>query len=633
MPADLSTLFLLVLGEPQVAATAGWLAAFLAPALAIGRVLRRPTLEGAAFGVLTLTAAADGALYLLRAAALPAALHLPLTVALAAALAAILRRWVLPPPPALRRLDALDLALLALLAAAFWCLRIVQVDPSSGLSAQVGWVPQYLAASFEAGRFLLGGDFAFADGPASGLVFPVDMLGVAALAGGLRAAAFYPPYLATSILAVGLAVLLPLAALRGRRAAQLTYIALLAALLVADFQFRAAIARHWGDSVLILGGTVMMTALARRPASAGTLLAACCAASFLVLARHYGALYAALLFAAAALAAWWRLGRRALAQWPAALVLCLLVGVLSLREINYILHPETWYPGAKLLTLTAGGWRSHLTGALQDWGLITDFQWTPLGPRTAWLAALAALLAFDRGRCRRRPRRLVILLAPFAVMLLPAALEAITGYRSSGTTNKPYLLGVLFGAFYPAFAVAWLCRGGARQDAALRLGLTGIGAAAAAWVAVGPAFGLGPGRALAWARTTYDDRIVDRGIALALAESGAPTAIVAARPLLYFYFEPGIGLRNYIGGDIRADFDFWSPPVQKSIADTRDLGAVLAGLGWPNLYLSDERTYHDYVDGDSWRLIQPQLDAIESQPWVDRVIRYRDARLVVVKRP
>ena len=33
------------------------------------------------------------------------------------------------------------------------------------------------------------------------------------------------------------------------------------------------------------------------------------------------------------------------------------------------------------------------------------------------------------------------------------------------------------------------------------------------------------------------------------------------RPVTYFYYEPGLGLRYFIGGDLSKDYDFWSDEV------------------------------------------------------------------------
>lgn len=632
MVADLATALSLLLTGPQESLTALWVAVYLAAALAIARGLGRTGVEGAAYGLLTLTAATALALFLVREKQAPIGWHLPLAGALAVALTVVLRRWALPAALPQPRLTATDLLMMVMVGGAFWALRMIQVEPSSGLSSQLGWVPLYMRDSFAAGVFLLPGDFTLGIGPAGSLIYSVDMLGLLALAGGLGATQFYPTYLASSILGIGLAVLLPLSVLRGRYLAQGVYAVLLAALMVVDFQVQAAIGRHWGDTVMILGGTLVLTGLSTRPTGRRTILTVLSAAVFLVLSRHYAAAFAALLMIGLGVGAWSRWGiRRVLAWWPSWIAIGGLLGLLSLREIYYVLNPETFYPGGRLLALSGSGFYYHLFGALNDWGLMTVMSWTPLGPRTMWLVALCALLLADRGRCLKRPRRLLILLAPFAVMLLPLCLEVLTGYRTSNSTNKLYLLGVLFGAFYPAFALCWLL-GRSKGDRVVSLALRGAAAALVGWGVLGSVAGYGPGKVLTLARNIYNDHVIDRGIFLALAGDGIPVERVASHPLMYFYCEPGMGLRNYVGGTLRRDLDFWSVGIQDKLKASPDMPALLASLGWPNLYLSSRLDYARYVE-DGSAIPLSDIDAMEHQPWVERVVRFKDARLLIVKRP
>jgi hypothetical protein len=64
----------------------------------------------------------------------------------------------------------------------------------------------------------------------------------------------------------------------------------------------------------------------------------------------------------------------------------------------------------------------------------------------------------------------------------------------------------------------------------------------------------------------------------------------------------------------------------------RDLSEVMARAGWPNLYLSSTGTYGEFV-GSEWQPFAAALATIEAQPWVERVVRAGNARLVIVRRP
>lgn len=628
MPTDPGALHLLLAGPDQsVAAVAT--AVLLAAAALIGAGLGRRSAEGAGLGLLVLAGGTALALFVLRAAALPPVWMAPLSLILTVFIAAVLRRWVLPAavPAAMPTRPELVLAILA--AAAFWTIRIVQVDPSSGLSSQLGWTPLYVRTSMAAGHFLLPHEFSFGVGPVDFLFYSVDMLGPVALAGSLGIENLYPVYLATSIAGTGLALAVALAGLRGSLSAQIVFCLLVAGLAAVDLQFQAAILRHWGDTILILGGTLIMVSLSRCGAGLETALRQAAAASvFLVLARHYGAFFSAVLMAGSLAVLLRAEGRAAFRLWPAMAALGVLLAVLSAREVNYILHPTPYYPGSKLLTMAGGGPWYHLRGALHDWGFMTDNAWTPLGPRTLWLAALAGLV----WRCRRRGDAPLALAAPLAVMLLPALLHAATGYRSSVQTNKPYLVAVLFMAWYPAFALIRLSAGTWIETGARRLTIAAALLLPPALV-VSSLAGWGPGRVLRWGAETYRARVVDLNMAQAAAEAGLDPAELAARPLMYFYCEPGMALRLYVGGDLRRDLDFWGATVQDRLSRGESFEDILAGLGWPNLYLSSTGDYGGFVRGSEWKPVLEGLEHPETRPWVDRVIRSGHARLIVVKRP
>lgn len=623
----------LLLTGPNQAETAVWVAVFGLLSVILGTLMRRPGLEGAAFGLLLLTAAADLALFVCQGLRLPVGWHLPLTAVAVVPLVAVLRFWVLPPAEERARPSSWELLSLLGVALAFWGVRIIQVEPSTGLSSQLGWTPLYMRTSFEAGRFLLPNDLPFGVGPVDSLFYAVDMSGVVALAGGFGGTAFYTPYLATSILACGLAILVLLDALRGHGLAQVFYVVLVGALLAVDQLVQAGLGRHWGDNVIILGGALIlrMLSMARRPVDG--LVHGAAIAAFMVLGRHYGALFGAAFLMAGGVVALRQPPGKRLVIWRALVVTGVVLGVLCLREVWYFLHPTPYYPGSKQLTMMQHDWWFQYGGILHDWGVFTEGRFSLFGPRGLWVFALVGVLVLFRSRLRE-PGRAWAILAPLAVLALPILLQLLTGYRSSGKLNKASLVTVLFGAYYPALALTWVCQGDSFRrwgSIALKTCVSGAAAGVVLWAAIGPVLGFAPTRAVRWAADLYNERIVDRGIAHALTASGDAER-VAAQPLMYFYCEPGMGLRNYLGGTLTSDLDFWGKRVQDRIATAPDLATLLADLGWPNLYLSSTHDYDDYA-GESWRKYQTELDNIESQPWVERVVHFNAARLVIVRRP
>lgn len=627
MPPDAGALHLLLSG-PDQAATALVTVALLAAAALVGVALRRKSPGGMGLGLLVLAGGADISLFIMRAATLPLDWMAPLCVAFTLLMTLVLRRWVLAQseaaaPSATRTEVALAIALLA----AFWVVRILQVDPSSGLSSQLGWTPLYVKASVEAGHFLLPQEFRFGVGPADSLFYSVDMLGLVALAGALGIKALYPVYLATSIAGTGLALAITLAALRGRVSAQLGFAVLLAILAVADGQFQAAVLRHWGDTILILGGSLIMVALARADRDMTAALRDAAAASvLLVLGRHYGAFFSAALMAGGGLILLRSDPRAIFRLWPAMVALGALLAGLAAREVNYILHPALYYPGSKLLSLTGSGVLYHVHGALHDWGFMTDGCWTPIGPRTLWLAALAVLLWWGR----RHKGAALPLIAPMAVMLLPALLHAVTGYRSSGQSNKPYLLATFFMAWYPAFIACRLLPHGRLERSARRLALAAVLAVVPLALA-GSLTAWGPGALIQWGSQIYRARIVDLNVAQAAAQAGIAPDILARRPIMYFYCEPGMAIRLYLGGDIIQDYDFWGAAVQDRLAGGQSFEQILDALGRPNLYLSSKADYGAFVATDHWRGVLDLLRSSENLPWMQQVIQAGDARLIITR--
>lgn len=619
-------------GGPDQAATLFCVIAYLGLSWLIARALRRPDLSGLAFGLLILTGAADLGLFILRDAAASTDAFLPLVLVLTIAITWVLRRWVVPPARPCDAALPVEWGLLAVVITAFWAVRIIQVDPSSGLSSQLGWTPLYLRSSFAAGRFLLPGDFQLGTGPAEFLFYSTDMLGLSALPGAFGLHRFYPAYLASSIAGTGVALSMLLSALRGRVAAQIIFVTLMVASTGLDPFFQTAVLRHWGDNVLMLGGALIMAELSRGAPWPETLRGAAAASVFLVFGRHYGAFFSAILMGGGGAVLLLKDRRATLAGWRGWLVLGGLLAAFSLREINYILHPTPYYPGGKLLTLVGTGWRYHVVGALHDWGLMTDGRVLLGGARSLWLLALVAVPVW----LRQRGQSIALdrLLAPLVIMILPLLLHILTGYRSTPFSSKPYLLAIFFMAWYPAFVLTLLPQGWLEHVATrvLRWG-GGLGVAgAAAWILLGPLAGLGPDRSLRWASDLYRSRNVDLNVANAAQAAGVDPIELSARPLMYFYCEPGMGLRNFVGGTLTADWDFWGEGARTLMAQSRDLGELVAKAGWPNLYLSSHARYNDFVNG-GWERFQPELDAIEAQPWVERVVRFGDAKLVIVKRP
>lgn len=573
----------------------------------------------AAWGFMLLAGAAALAFHAFRALNGPVALFLP-AVAVLTALLLVVFRVLLPPQPVRSGQGGVLVAVLAL-AAVLLPLRLAQVDPSSSLSALLGWLPLYLKSCFAAGQFLGIEDMAAGRGVLSSYYYMTDFAGLAAstalLTGG---AAIYPAYLATSVAAVLLSFAV-LADGLGRSRAALAAFVLLALLgLALDPFFRTVMARHYGDGFLFLGGALVLRELVRDGEASDAALAAAAAAVFLVFGRHYGAFYAALIMMAGFLATkgWRRLG-----PW---LALGVLLVLFSSREVAWVLNPPSpYYPGSKLVELMRRETGFWIKGAFFDWGLYWTDHPREMMSRAVWLVALLAAIPMIRAQKGRR----AVLLAPLALFTLPSILMAVTGYRSGVNFNKLAIISLWLLPWYPA----WLL---SRSDLACRIDRGWLDCAAldrrlaaALTILLAAGFLVAP-----LGRSIYQDKVVDRKVWLALrAELGDEgTRDLAGRPLLYIYYEPGSGLRNYIGGDLMGDLDFWGATVWNRIEGAADLTQLMSELGWPNVYFGAGANYGGVVDS-RWRKFEADLENMDAFPWVDRVVREDQARLVIVKRP
>jgi hypothetical protein len=588
----------------------------------LGLPLRRGgAVASVGWGLLVLAGAAACAYNAFRAFGWPTWAFAPASFAGAVALVLVLRRLL--PPLAVPMDQRGTLWIVAVLVAVVLPLRLAQVDPSTGLSVMLGWVPLYLRASLSAGYFVGPADLAAGTGILSSYYYFTSTSGLTATLAQITFAADpYPAFLAISIAASLAALAVCVEALAPSRTAAVLFTTLVLASLVLSPFVRTLICRHYGDEFALLAGALILHALAVADNRRQAVFAVAVASLFLVFGRHYGAFYSALLMLAGFI---FDRGWRNLGVW---IVFGIILAVFSAQEIVWVLHPPSpYYPGSALVELMPRDPMFWIKGTLADWGLYPGSSAPELLVRATWMVAL--LFVLPRLSASSMPQRLR-LLSPVSLLVLPTVLELAVGYRSGHDFNKTTTIAILFFPFYPAFLTAgsnWAANWDQRlaewtpRPAMRRLALAAIVAGDVAFIPFG--------------RDYYDRFNVDLGIVTALRAAGGEELVaqVSHRPVAYFYSEPGLGLRTYLGGTILGDLDFWDSTVQNAVPAARDLPTLLAELGWPNLYLSSRNTYSyaAYVGDNRWRAYMPALDDIEHQPWVDRVVRYGDARLVIVK--
>jgi hypothetical protein len=614
----------------------------LALSLGVGRRLEMGWPAGPAYGFLALVASSNLALFALRASGAPARL-LPLGgVAGAIVLVEIIRlaRPPQPKPP----LDAPHLpaagrslycVLVGLIALQIYLMRTIYPGPAAGISFFQAWNPLYVDASYAAGRFLRDVDMALGPGfMTSTMYYAPNTLGLAALLRGLGLPDAYASVKVASFFCVVLACTLLLTTLRRDRLAMLVYASLLSVYLVSEHRLSLVFASHYSDEILILGGALVCYQLVR-PESETSPEARWCdaavASTFLVFGRNYGAYFSAMIL----LLCTWRLWRtpsrwRLAAPW-------LLLAVFSVHELWVVLAGRSlFYPRPRLMSYLPFTPEKLVLGTAVDWGFITPDRWVP-SPNGLWLIGLAVILWARWPDRREHPVDMGSLLSPLLWLVLPLSLELVTLYRKE-PYSKLYAPSVWLPTWYPAFLLSRMPGGRASQTSrqrsarrrAARWALAGFYAlVVGAFLYHGyPGFqSFASGMKVRYTARLFGSgwRETDGAIALGIRTTLTPDEFerIQTTRILYFHYEPGVGLRYYLGGNLFQDYDFWSDPVQSRLDVTTTLEDLLRALGGPNFYLSYGplpiyQVQVAYPERDAiWR----DLARLDDVPYVKRVFR------------
>ncbi|NFV79711.1 hypothetical protein [Magnetospirillum aberrantis] len=615
----------LLLQQPQWD-TAAMLVLYAALSLGFGRLAGRVSIaEALAVGFLVVAGAADLAMYTSRALNLPINLFLLLALTMATTIAWLLRRLL--PTSTRWRFDPIFFAMVALPLLAVWIVSIVMPDPSAGLSSHHGWIPLYAKGSFEAGRLLRVEDMQFGQGYMTSIFYIGDLNGLTLLAGAFTTESFYPAYFAGGILAGMSSILILAHALRDHRIALVAFCLLTLAFLRVDGFYRLVLASNWGDKMQFLVGATMCFYMVRGGRLRTAALAAATISTFVAFPRPYGGPESLMVVGLAAAAAWFVDHDRKPGPW---LIVLALLAVFSLREVWCILVPPSpYYPGStQLATARSLFTRSDM---LNDLGLLTDNRLGfPQAIRGAWVLAFAALALMTLRRRHARIRALIAGAAPLALFLPPIALEVVTGYRTGDTYSKVFILALFVQSWYPCLVISRLVPARIalerwQRGAALAVGLAVFAAgswAGSRWFATHPFVGEGATDYFEHVFASYRGNNADYVMARALKKNlGDDLSRVAERPIVYFYYEPGLAIRHFIGGDFMTDWDFYSDPMERLAQDSASLGELVAKLGYPSLYFP-------YGDGmySGYRpfvvnKFKAELADLQGQPWVEAILR------------
>lgn len=632
---------------PVIVQTLGWAAVMATLALGVGWGLRRPWGERGALGLLVLNGACDQALYIARGAHLPLWSFAALSVLFTAILAIILRRMVFTESKSQGESSAVAWIVALVFIGIVAALRLTTPDPQAGYAIYQAFHPYYLDAARAAGFFPRPEDTFMGPGflTTGQLAYPPDTLGLAALV-RLLGGAGHPVYLASTMVPEA-ALFILLCHSVGRSRLGLAVLALLLAVFLRyGPSLRVLILDNWLDIMVFFPATIsayyMVAGENRRVARLG----AGFAAIFMVFARPYGAAYAALILLAL-FAADCRdgLGWTKFRRW---LVYGVVMTVFTTRELILVAAQGIYYARPAYAQNVHFNFQRLVRGTLGDWGLVPDpshFQWptlhAPLPAGFLVAAALLALLWSRREVLRRRPGLILVYLSPLLLLLGPLLVEAATGYRKDAF-NKLYIPAILLFPWYPAFLLSRLRGLGRHRLPALpvdRLVAVGGGLALAGVAGIWMMGGVPAPVATRFDAVVESYRANNADLTMAREMQrvlGARMPEITGRRILYFYAEPGVGLRYFIGGDFFSDYDFWSVKVQEKLAKSADFAELLESLGYPNVYLSfvGWRQLEPFMPPE-WLRLDDEVDALDGKPFIDTVITVpaAGARFYVTRPP
>jgi len=139
----------------------------------------------------------------------------------------------------------------------------------------------------------------------------------------------------------------------------------------------------------------------------------------------------------------------------------------------------------------------------------------------------------------------------------------------------------------------------------------------------------------AWAVDTYRINNVDNRMASAIRKNYSSPAVfkkIVATPVVYLYYEPGAGLRYYLGGDFFSDYDFWSDDFQKRMRHATRFEEVLKSLYYPNIYISHKHAIagvSKWISSDAWKKFETEIRNLHQQSYVKSMISVGDAKFFI----
>jgi len=602
----------------------------------IGWTLRRPLLEGVAVGLLFSAVSSGLAFYISREYAFPLWLFILLTICILTLLVIGTRKAVFIKPYAGRETGFQTWIVVLGISLIILAVRLLTPHPQAGYSLFQAWNPLYLAASAEKGRFLALSDMVFGPGFLGGVTFyPVDSFGLSAFLHLITGLNIQAVVLATSISTVIVAFSILAFGLRRSPIAVFGFGIIFLVFFRYGYSFRTPIADNLIDHMTYLSGATALYYLvageAGRVARVGSALMLAPA----VMARSAGAVYSAL-FALSGFLKDLKQGflKQTIWSW---VFFATVLGIMTFREIMLVLQVGVFGPRSRVMEMYPPSVSKSFWGILNDLGIMPNssvFEFSI--PMLSFSGlALLVMLYVRRKDIFTHPRLLLILTAPFLILLAPVVVEIITGFRKGGFGSKLYFVSMFFFPWYPCWLLSRMPKlrwwpDIARRTFAYSVVATLVGAIAFTALKIDYLTAK-----YEWALGTYRANEPDSQMVAAIHREFPDLRdfqAIVKKPVVYFYYEPGAGLRYYLGGDFFSDYDFWSDDFQKRMKNAKKFDDVLRDLNYPSLYFSYPGAIEGtsaWISSKSWEKFETEIRQIENQSYAKRIVKSGNVRFIV----
>ena len=602
----------------------------------ISVILRRPILEGIATGLLFAASSCGVAFYISFEFALPLWIFIVLSFFLLSLIILGMRKFIFKTPFQ-GRVASYNTWTIVLSVSILICfVRLLTPFPQAGYSIFQAWNPLYLVSSVQEGRFLTISDMTFGMGfLGSHILYPTDTFSLAALLHLTTGLSPQACILAASISTVIAAFSILSFGLRRSPLALIGYSLLFLFFLRYGIFFRTPLTDNIVDNLTYLAGAAAIYYISSGEAGRVARIGSSIVLASAVMSRPSGAVYSAF-FAINGLIA--DLKKRTLRQnFMAWVFFSVILGILSFREVILLWQGGIFGARPQVLEIYAPSLSKSFWGILTDLGIIAHpgiFSFS-LPMLSFSVVTFAVVIFLKREKIALRPRIIGIYLAPTLILLAPVLVEIITGFRKHEYGSKLYYISIFFYSWYPWWLVSrfklmqwWPKYVNAFFKYSSIIGLSIL------LILSKLNFDYFFER-YTWAVSTYRANETDGLMAKAIKQNTSNEKLVGeiiAAPIIYFYYEPGIGLRYYLGGNFFTDYDFWGDSFQKLMQNADNFEDVLKKLDYPNIYIS----YRGGIEGgskwtysESWKKFESEIRNLTNAPYVKKIIRSGDALFFV----